>query len=594
MTWSYLLAYMWQLPHWLIILLLSVSVLLCSIGIVTLVYSQGKGRMRIAGAACFFFGLTWLYAVATPPFHAPDEPTHFLGMLNSLGRISDAAEVRDWANKGHFSEIQFRPHEKFRADWVGYYSQENLEEFFSPIEMETRAPLTAWVWRELKPILGECSIQCCLLSMRLLNGLVVAGFYMLALVVVWKCVPRDEACEESTISPSAFGSAVLLYVPTLPFFSMHVSNYPMLISAGILAAFIALAVLFLERRPLWMGGMLGFSVFLLMFSGRGGYPFSAFVLLVTIIGAVLPRSQDGNLTICRGEERVSAALFWSVFALGWIISWLLLGRLDLTPVLSLVSHSIPKTWNPFSGNKWILIAVPVLCFAVEYLFSFLRHLQLSSRKVRFIAIPGVFLFSVGIFGPIWGTSHYLENIEGIPLVEPTSTYIMHVLLAYWGSMGLGSPDYFLIRYFWTGFGWLDTLFSGSVVMLLGLPVFCGNLLLWLRAYRTASLPLVSRLWVWLITCALYLSVLAFGARNTPVNLHGRYLILFNVLFLPPGFAGFFSFLTHRASLSWMRTCRFAETVPIWLTPPRAVWNGMIAVCISIHCYSIWFLLNRYF
>jgi hypothetical protein len=134
------------------------------------------------------------------------------------------------------------------------------------------------------------------------------------------------------------------------------------------------------------------------------------------------------------------------------------------------------------------------------------------------------------------------------------------------------------------------------VMLLGFPVFCGNLFIWWRAYRSASLRLVSRLWVWFVACALYLAVLAIWARNRtpPVNLHGRYLILFNLLYLPLGFAGFFSFLTHCTSLSWMRNWRFKEKVPPWLTHPRAAWNGMIAMCTFVHCYSIWFLLNRYF
>jgi len=170
------------------------------------------------------------------------------------------------------------------------------------------------------------------------------------------------------------------------------------------------------------------------------------------------------------------------------------------------------------------------------------------------------------------------------------------LVAFWGSQGLGSPDYFLIRYYWSGFGWLDTLFPGGVVMLLGLPVFCGNLLIWWRAYRTASLPLASRLWVWFIACATYLAVLAVGARSNiiPINLHGRYLILFNLLFLPPGFAGFFSFFTRYESPTWMKSWRYRETVLKWLTKPHAVWNCMIALCTSIHCYTIWFLLNRYF
>jgi len=217
MIWSFLLAYMWQFPHWLIILLLLLSVLLCSIGVVTLVRSQGKGRMRIVGAACFFLGLTWLYAVATPPFHAPDEPTHFLGIVNSLGRISDTAEVKDWASKGHFLDIQFKPNEKFRTYWYSTYSQGDFKYFFDPIDMETRAPLTAWFWRGLKPILGECSIQWCLLAMRLINGLLVAASYTLALVVLWRCAPRDMNREETPIFAPAFGSAVLLYVPALPF-----------------------------------------------------------------------------------------------------------------------------------------------------------------------------------------------------------------------------------------------------------------------------------------------------------------------------------------------------------------------------------------
>ena len=584
MTWPFLLAYMWQLPPSVVLLLLFTVALVCSCGVIALAVSRGNGWMRTAGAATLFLGLTWLYAVVTPPFHAPDEPTHFLGLLHSIGRDAEIAEVKEWANRGHFLDLQFRPDEKFRVEWRSYYSRENLDAFFSPIDMETRAPLTAWLWRGLRPILGGCSIQWCLLLMRFFNGLLVAGGYLLALVAVGKC-SRDSIYEGSPCPPSACGPAVLLYVPVVPFFAMHVSNYPLLISAGILAGFIALSLLFLEKRPPWLGGLLGCAVFMLMFSGRGGYPFSAAVLLLVILGEVLPRSRDNSLT-----EWVSPALFWGAFALGWGVSWGFLGRLDL----SVVPLSIPKIGNHLAGNRWLLISVPVACCAAEYLFSFMRHLQLSSRSVRIIAIPGLLLFSCGILGPMWGTSHYLENIEGVSLLPTSAAYVVRVLTAFWGSQGFGTPDDFLVRYFWTGFGWLDTLFPGGVVRALALPVFFGNLMLWLRAYRTASLPLTARLWAWFITCAAYLSALAYGARGVPVNLHGRYLVLFYVLFLPPGFAGFFSGLSHCPWPDRVRRSRFVGVTLTRLTSPGAVWCLMIGLCTAVHCYAIWFMVNRYF
>lgn len=586
-TWPFLLAYMWQLPPWVVLLLLSTAVLVCSCGVMTLAASRGNGRLRIAGAASLFLGLTWLYAVVTPPFQAPDEPTHFLGLLHSIGRSADTAEVKEWANRGHFLDLQFKPDEKFRAEWRTYYTRENLDAFFLPVDMETRAPLTAWLWRGLRPILGECGIQWCLLLMRLINGLLVAGAYLLALVVVGRCT-RGSAGDGSPCppSPSALGSAVLLYVPAVPFFAMHVSNYPLLISAGTIAGFIALSLLFSGQRPPWLGGLLGGAIFILMFSGRGGYPFSAAVLLLVILGEVLPRSRDDG-----SPERASAALFWASCALGWVVSWFLLGRLDL----ALVPLSIPMVGNRLASNAWLLIAVPIACYAAEYLVSSVRHLRLSSRNVRLITVPGLLLFSCGILGPMWGTSHYLETIEGAPLNEPTPlTYIRHVIVAFGGSQGFGDPDYLLVRYFWSGFGWLDTLFPGRVVMALGLPIFLGNLLLWLQACRAASLPLASRLWAWFLTCTVYLSVLAYGARSIPVNLHGRYLVLFYLLFLPPGFAGFFSWSTQNPWKNRLRRFRSAEVTLSRLTSPGAAWYLMIALCTSAHFYAVWFMVNRYF
>lgn len=593
MAWLDLSACMWQFSARQLTLLLALSTLLCALGLAALVLSRGKGWLRVAGAGIFFLGLTWLYAVVVPPFQAPDEPTHFLGLLSMLGRSSQTAQVEEWASRGHFTDIRFQPKTKFRPEWCGRYAPENLTKYFMPVEMEARSPLTARFWRGLQPFFADFRVQGCLLAMRLLNGLLVAGFYTLALAVLWRCEP-PAAGDAPAIPASALGSAVLLYVPALPFFSMHVSNYPLLIAAGILATAIAFAAVFLERRPLWSGGLLGLAVFMLMFSGRGGYPFAGFMLLLTVAGVLLPRSNPEAPAFERERGPGGAAAFWAVFTLGWLLSWLFLGRPDLSPILSLVSALASKRTWALPVAKWSLVFVPFICYAAEALLSRCPRPKPTRRQLRLLAVPGILWFSVGILGPLWGTGHYLANIEMRPVPVSAFAYLVRVQKAFWGSQWLGSPDYFLVRNFWTGFGWLETLLPAAVVTSLGLLVSGGNLFAWLKAFAAASLPLLCRLWLWSLTCILYLCALAIGAQSVPVNLHGRYLLLFYLLFLPVGFAGFFSCLAQWRSLFRTNGVPPTRLVAAGPTAPRAVWNAMLALCASLHGYTLWFLANRYF
>ncbi|HBA87797.1 MAG TPA: hypothetical protein DCZ75_07330 [Geobacter sp.] len=551
------------------------------------VFLREAGRVHLFALALIFFGLSSLYSVVTPPFHAPDEPTHFLSMLETVGRKSEAPAVIAWAKKGYFLDIKLDPELTYKFAFDGRYPplDSGYDNIFSALDMKARSPLTVSIWNLARPFLAVLDLNYCLLAMRLVNGLVVALFYAAALIVSWVLAPAPLE-EQGGFPAAAAGASVLLYVPTLPFFAMHVSNYPFMIAGGILSAAIALGVLFGGSRPSWLGALLGFSTFWLMFSGRAGFVFSLLALFLVVAGAVLPTLPcRGNSAASRG--RVSA-LFWLGLVSGWVLSWLIWGMFDLKTVVSGMEEALPAQLALLMRGGWVLLAIPFAFFLFEAAVAGLPSLKVGSGIAKAASFLGLFLFSIGLVGPVFQASHHLRNIETSAPKGPVTTYVKDALIAFWGSQGLAIPDRFLVKYFWIGFGWLENIPRTDAVILLGLPVFAGGIYLWWNAFNSASWPETSRLLTWLGACTACLAALAVGAWSMGINLHGRYLILLYLVYLPVCFSSFLSLMKNSAAMLLDRTATRK-----WLGESRVVAIMLMVSCLVIHSLSVNSLLTRY-
>ena len=135
----------------------------------------------------------------------------------------------------------------------------------------------------------------------------------------------------------------------------------------------------------------------------------------------------------------------------------------------------------------------------------------------------------------------------------------------------------LVKTFWGGFGWLDSMPDEPFFHLMRLGPTLGIFLLLIFASNGRSI----KSWAWLhigaIVSAIYLMLLAIGTFRVPANLHGRYMIGFYLVML---------------SFSWLG---FLELYK-YLSPSKRQFmiQFLITLALATHVYCWCHLLVRYF
>ena len=637
---------MWQLPSWLLEAVAGTGALLFPSGLYAIYRTQGSWALRGVCGAIAFLGLGLMYSTLVPPYHAPDEPDHFFAFLTETAPelLGDARRL---AQIGYFEEIRSHPHTKFKPEWRGRPSSHEMAPDFTATVMSARAPLTTWMWRKVSQLIFTRDVGKQLLFLRVFNAMLMSlavgiGFAMTA----WFAgtVSGDRGCcagdakpprresnsrrvkskvrrEKSQSENSKSGdSAVpafriaplaLLIAPTLPFFGMQVSNYPMLIAGGIVATAAAMGVFFGGRRDMWVGAVLGGSGFWMVFSGRAGFVYLA-ILLTAVLAATVT---DGSRPASSKEwwrKRLSALGFWVLFGAVFVLmAYVLKGAFSLGFILDKLVPDLPASWQPGVAelllSPWVLPVIPAVFFMLDSLLSLAQWVRFprKPRLARLMAAPWCILVIAGFFGMLWGPNHHLISIEQVPTAlihvspevrapleriaampgatnAPTSwRYVKLVLVAFLGSQGLCNPDFYLVRYWWTGFGWLDTVPGGLAVALLMLPVFLGYALLWWDAYLHKGINAVLRLSIWNILALVYLALLAIGARREGMNLHGRYLSLLLAFYIPVCCSGLANFL------HWPLLRRL-------FSKESTLVGALLCFSALAHGYCLWFIVDRYF
>ncbi len=144
------------------------------------------------------------------------------------------------------------------------------------------------------------------------------------------------------------------FVPSLPFFAMHVSETAVLCSTYVLLA-TSLAVLFLDGpRAHWAGLPLGLSTALMLAGGRSPWPLAA------VVGAALAARM--LLGANGASPRRAAAVFWSGVALGLGAYWLVLNDAYLL-MMSYWSRFVPRPLRPLWDSQGRAALVVLLALA---------------------------------------------------------------------------------------------------------------------------------------------------------------------------------------------------------------------------------------
>lgn|GEM_PF-3870816 len=544
-----------------------------------------------------FVGVALLYAALTPPYNGPDEPDHFLSLATLSGDPDFARHALDLAAVGHFRAIKqksgvfssARMKEKLAGEWV-----EPGEEGISDSLMEHRSPVTYAAWSVIRGLLDRQSPEHQLLNLRTLNIAITGStFFVLAL-----------ACAMSGLGGGALPPLMLLLAPALPFFCMHVSNYPLLAAAHLITGaglvFIGgaggrgasganvvpegpagLDIWWRTVRVLIGAALVGVGVITAIAASRIGI---ALLIPASILMAVLLGRELG----ARPTLKRSCWLFvGALFALG----------ISMTPLLAAERGMWISAASGYLGNYSTALPAPLGAWVGEHVQVAIILVTLLGVGVGAIVTSGMLYLLRDLLRArnvppwlIWGMRGGVLGIFFIsyaPLNWPLPDierqvdfdvwrYIYLCIRTFVKDMGFAAPDFYITMSFWAGFGWLDVpmpaWFVGGVS---AVPLVIITVAIFSRG-RIEAKSLVN-IGAAKFALLAYLAVLAYLSFQVPVNLHGRYLLGFYILYL----------LQVGLVLQWL--CR--SRTPAFRA---GVLRAGIAAAFLFHGFSAAHILMRYF
>jgi hypothetical protein len=285
-----LLAFMWDLSHLVIwSLALAGATLFVAGGMFV-----RRSRSMVTSAASFAIagGLALCYAVTVPPLQAPDEPDHLLSFAALTQRQDLAAATSAWARRIHFyrttflgADERFTPKDReqpFDRDWPP------LDVFAENVAR--RSSSTTRLWQLLAPIVPANPAHA-LLLFRIADAIIFAAAIGAGAALL----------SASGVRILASGIVVvLLGVPALPFFGMHMSEIAFTLAAFILIGYLALVVA-ANGSSRYTGVVLGVAMALLGAGPRNGWP-----ALLIIVGLCAGRIAARVVA----PERAAADTWW--------------------------------------------------------------------------------------------------------------------------------------------------------------------------------------------------------------------------------------------------------------------------------------------
>ncbi len=531
-----------------------------------------------AGASLLAGSLALLHAVLAPPLSGPDEPYHLLGFAELTQNPALAKDTVVWMGETHLWRIRQQPAERFRTIDVGApYVVEDDQ--LRATEVAMRSAVLARLWAAFGPPLAGQPAPRVLLALRLLNTLVFA----LAVGVATAFVVATVAEPFPQWLTFAF-----LFVPSLPFFAMHVSETALLCSIYLLLA-TGLAVMFLDGpRARWAGAPVGLATGLMLAGGRSPWPLAGLVALA-LMGRVLLGSR-----VASGAPR-AALVFWAGLAPGAALFFLLQDDAYRAMTDSWSQHFarfIPS-WLRASG-EW-LRTQPA---AVAGLIAGGAALELALRgprawvagrlaeRARPLVRRAALVLAVLVLLTLAGS--LLVRYPQLPLAPLRPLSALERIAAVLGSMAtmfrVAEPDFLLASSFWVGFGWLDTMpgpaFQALLVLLVALALVA--LLLHIALRREV------RRFLWLLilgagaVASLILYVLA--TQMVPMALGGRYVV------------GWYLAVLAIVGAALTLDIRSSEHARAEAPPPSGGSRAALLLMLAgpIHVYCLGFILRRYF
>ena len=573
-----LLAHLWGLtPKWAPALLAGLVALLC-LGLVAgwLWRRAQKSGSRLRQVLALFWltlAIFELHAFVAPPLQAPDELLHLLGYLKHHPKQLPEGALTGLAAAGHYPRLLCNRDEHFTAQDLREPSADPLPRRTVAGDMAQRSPLTLDLWRLFATLLPNDGAQGghaggLIASMRSLNGVFAAA-------VIAAAALGAGAGDVWLLSWLA-----MLLIPTLGFFTVHVSNYATVIPGYlvIVASLMELMVGRARRRTLVVFGL---GVGLAVLSGRVG-PLTMPIWLAMAVAAVA-------ISVSRGSLLARDARF------GWFAAIL---ALALPLLIYRDSDFLATRPSPLPALRDLMLLLALGALAVGQLViavsAWLRQrrakknptqLSLGDRLRPALALATIAFLSLLLVPVIFGvqTVPDLERGEG---VHDLLRHSWTVVASFWSNQGLGGArDFLIVNSFWGGFGCPEQVLPREPIQFAGILALSGAGLLLGRALLLGTgLDMLAALVLLLGVTATVATLGAAAAMGQHgMSLHGRHLSGAYLLYVAIAAAGYRSWRAPWTP-SVSPAADRSMAAPPWL--PDAV--------VLVHALAMIFILRRYF
>ena len=484
-----LLAEMWGIGvsrSWLIYAVFALAALIWLGGVLLLTLSTAVHQTHlskavpIAGIPLLLLSLFTVYAFITPPFQGQDEADHFLAFSSLNQNPQWAEDALVLANRGQFERIKRRSQEKFCSSSVNNPRKDSWAHYIQA-PPAGRSQLGDIIWRSIGYIAPKAHAGMALLSVRWCSGLLVAA----TILMCSACLFRAGGPNSLVI----WSALPALFVPSVDFIAVMVSNYPFLL-AGYLIQSMSFGMLWyflsathaMPKIPPKAFFLAGAGAAVSICSGDNGLVGLLFWIFV------LPGYQIADSLRHEAKDffLLKPALFSTIyFSLGFVIVCVLVNLFsqqgEFLPSALLAYLNAENTLLPESFSlsyvfvACYLVALGILACIMRLIFARVYLKVWPSRVFPLLMI----LLLLGVIWILLSGSNPVRSIQDYTLIE----YIAAVVHAFMDSLFPGNMDMMTVETFWRRLGWLDTWLPIPLVEFIRTATGLGICLLLISCFK---------------------------------------------------------------------------------------------------------------
>ena len=584
-----LLSYAWGFGtsgQWIVWSIIGMAVFFWLIGILLVMncLSAGSASMQnvlaSAGSCGLLLSICVVYLVIVPPLQAPDEADHFLTYAEFNKRPDLAARALEISNLGHFERIKSRADEMFSSYDVGKPLRSGWASHISTTD-PNRSPLTRMFWSVIGHFMGVRDAGIALLCLRFANIVFVAFCLFISLILAeWSLHPVKISF------PLALPT---ILVPAVGFYSMAVSNYPLLFGGYIIQA-TALGMLLNQSADLSRqvrldaaaGFLVGLGIAVTITAADNGCLSLAFwAVLIPAYFFLKGQVAQDVLEARRAVRQFLLQLVGALLLVVVIVGACNVGFHFLTPVILLrVNSMLARASLGFLGAQAFVLCAFLICLVSSSLLSFSAGIRVRGCKWSvFPKISVVLLFLAGVCFVSFARISQIPNIQEDHSKPSLVSYTLGVLSSLVKSFWPGPPDWFVSGSFWCCFGWLDTPGPAYLLNILRIGTGVGLVFLFVESLRSCKYFAQSGfLLASLGSLLVFSTCIAIAYHAMGCNVHGRYLF------------GFYIFVLTMACEGYRRVL---VDLNRWCSAP-SVLSGILIVAVAIQCAAWLTIVNRYF